>query len=76
MKPLSSSDEVKEARAASRPEVLTVEEAAEILRISRNSAYALARLWRESGGTEGLPVIELGRTLRVPRAGLLRLLDG
>lgn len=57
------------------PEVLTIEEAADVLRISRNSAYALAKLWRESGGQEGLPVIELGRNLRVPRVGLQRLLN-
>jgi excisionase family DNA binding protein len=57
------------------PEVLTVEEAAEVLRISRNTAYALARRWRDSGGQEGLPVVELGRTLRVPRAALQRLLS-
>jgi hypothetical protein len=57
------------------PEVLTVEEAAGILRISRNSAYILARRWRDTDGREGLPVIELGRNLRVPRAGLNRLLE-
>ncbi|WP_410675961.1 helix-turn-helix domain-containing protein [Amycolatopsis sp. cmx-4-68] len=56
------------------PDVLTVEEAAAVLRISRNSAYALARQWRESDGTIGLPVIALGRNLRVPRVGLERLL--
>lgn len=58
------------------PEVLTVEEAADVLRISRNTAYALARRWRASGGQEGLPVVELGRSLRVPRAALQRLLTG
>lgn len=58
------------------PEVLTVEETADILRISRNSAYMLARRWRDTDGREGLPVIELGRNLRVPRAGLTRLLEG
>ncbi len=57
-------------------EVLTIEEAADILRISRNSAYMLARRWRDTDGREGLPVIELGRNLRVPRAGLTRLLEG
>lgn len=56
------------------PEVLTIEEAAEVLRISRNTAYTLARLWRDTAGRRGLPVIELGRSLRVPRAGLERLL--
>jgi Helix-turn-helix domain len=55
-------------------EVLTVEEAAAILRISRNAAYVLARQWRVTGGREGIPCIELGRTLRVPRAALEHLL--
>lgn len=62
--------------ATHEPEVLTVEEAAAILRIGRSSAYALARKYRATGGREGLPVIELGRHLRVPRSGLRRLLDG
>ena len=57
------------------PEVLTVEEAAAVLRIGRGAAYELARLWRESGGRHGLPVVTLGRSLRVPREGLRRLLD-
>ncbi len=55
-------------------EVLTVEEAAAILRISRNAAYAAARQWRATGGKTGLPCIEIGRSLRVPRADLDRLL--
>lgn len=55
-------------------EVLTVEEAAAVLRISRNAAYAAAREWRSSGGEQGIPCIEIGRTLRVPRADLDRLL--
>ena len=57
------------------PEVLTVEEAAAVLRIGRGAAYELARQWRETNGREGLPVVALGRTLRVPRAALRRLLD-
>ena len=55
-------------------EVLTVEEAAAVLRISRNAAYAAAREWRATGGKTGIPCIEIGRTLRVPRAELERLL--
>ena len=55
-------------------EVLTIEEAAAILRISRNAAYAAARKWRATGGEVGIPCIEIGRTLRVPRADLDRLL--
>ena len=57
------------------PEVLTVEEAAAVLRIGRGAAYELARRWRESDGRDGLPVVTLGRSLRVPRAALRRLLD-
>ncbi|HSH61615.1 MAG TPA: helix-turn-helix domain-containing protein [Acidimicrobiales bacterium] len=57
------------------PDVLTIEEAAKVLRISRGAAYVLARQWLDSGGRHGLPVVRLGRSLRVPRAGLLRLLD-
>lgn len=60
----------------SEPQTLTVEEAARVLRIGRTTAYALAREWRATGGRSGLPVLELGRSLRVPRAALSRLLEG
>lgn len=56
-------------------QTLTVEEAARILGIGRTTAYALAREWRSTNGRSGLPVLELGRSLRVPRAALARLLD-
>jgi excisionase family DNA binding protein len=55
------------------PQFLTVEEAAAVLRIGRTSAYELARRWLATSGREGLPVIRLGRTLRVPQAALERL---
>jgi excisionase family DNA binding protein len=55
------------------PEFLTVEEAAQVLRIGRTSAYLLTQQWRYTGGREGLPVTRLGRLLRVPRAALVRL---
>jgi len=59
---------------AGLPAVLTVEEAAQVLRIGRGAAYELARQWRESGGRHGLPVVTLGRSLRVPRDALERML--
>ncbi|MBK5224417.1 MAG: helix-turn-helix domain-containing protein [Acidimicrobiia bacterium] len=61
---------------SSTVEVLTVEEAAAILRISRNAAYALTRQWRTTGGRVGLPCVELGRSARVPCAALRQLLEG
>ncbi len=47
--------------------VLTVEEAARVLRIGRSAAYAAARAGE-------LPVISVGRSLRVPRHRLEQLL--
>ena len=52
------------------PLLLTVEEAGELLRIGRTKAYAMAREWRETGGRSGLPVVDLGHVLRVPRPAL------
>ena len=61
-------------RLADLPDLLTVEEAARYLRIGRGSAYELARRFRLTDGREGLPVLVLGRTLRVPRHALERLI--
>jgi excisionase family DNA binding protein len=57
------------------PEVLTVEEAAAVLRIGRGAAYALARQYLATEGRGGLPVVRLGRSLRVPRVKLAALLE-
>lgn len=46
--------------------MMTVEEAAWVLRISRTKAYAMANEFRASGGSRGLPVKDLGGVLRVP----------
>ncbi|MEX0796960.1 MAG: helix-turn-helix domain-containing protein [Acidimicrobiia bacterium] len=54
--------------------LLTVEEAGVLLRIGRTKAYALAREWRETDGRSGLPVIDLGHILRVPRQALEKLI--
>jgi len=51
-----------------------VEEAGELLRIGRTKAYAMATEWRETEGQSGLPVIDLGHVLRVPRRALEDLL--
>ena len=56
------------------PELLTVTEAAEVLRISRTTAYAEAKRYLITG--EGLPVIRVGRSLRAPRERLRRLIEG
>ena len=56
------------------PELLTVTEAAELLRISRTTAYAEAKRYLSTG--EGLPVIRVGRSLRAPRERLRRLIEG
>jgi excisionase family DNA binding protein len=49
--------------------VLTVEEAAALLRISRQSAYQAARAGE-------LPTVKIGRRLLVPRQRLERMLEG
>ena len=48
--------------------VLTVEEAAEVLRIGRSAAYQAVRAGE-------IPSLRLGRKIRVPRAALMALLD-
>ena len=63
-----------EAPPAHEPSLLhTIEEAADVLRVGRTLAYALARRYEETAGLEGLPVIRLGNCLRVPRWALLEL---
>jgi hypothetical protein len=55
------------------PDFLTVEEAATVLRLGRSQAYELTRVYRATGGRRGLPVVTLGRRLRVPKTALIRL---
>ena len=55
------------------PLMLTVEEAARVLRIGRSHAYNLTKVYYASGGTNGLPALRLGDLLRVPKAALHEL---
>jgi excisionase family DNA binding protein len=55
--------------------LLTVEEAARVLRIGRSLAYQLAQDYDSSGGFRGLPVIRIGNCLRVPRWALAELVS-
>jgi hypothetical protein len=57
------------------PPFLTIEEAAALLRIGRTTAYLQARIYRQTGGREGLPNVSLGRRKLVPLNDLLHLLD-
>jgi hypothetical protein len=54
------------------PKLMTVPQAALALRIGRSTAYELANAWLDSDGAEGLPVVRIGRSLRVPVAALDR----
>jgi len=69
-----SADGKLEAPSAPEPPLLhTIEEAADVLKVGRTLAYALARRDEETTGLDGLPVIQLGNCLRVPRRALLEL---
>ena len=54
---------------------LRVEEAAQLLRISRTSAYTLAAQWLNTNGADGLPAVRIGRSIRIPAVALDRLAD-
>jgi hypothetical protein len=57
------------------PPFLRMDQAQELTQLGRSQLYEQARLWRESGGREGIPNVRFGRCLRVPTAALLRLAD-
>ncbi len=58
------------------PDFFTIPEAARVLRVGRTAAYLLAKRHLVAGGRDGLPVVRVGRLLRVPRAELERLVGG
>ena len=58
---------------ANLPPFLRVEQAQELTQLGRTQMYEQTRLWRETNGREGIPVVNFGRSLRIPTAALLRL---
>jgi len=56
------------------PALYTVDEAARLMRVGRTKAYAMTREWRATGGASGLPVVDFGNVLRVPRHALEQIL--
>ena len=52
------------------PLLLTVEEAARLLRVGRSHAYNQVTLYFASAGTDGIPALRLGGLLRVPKHAL------
>ena len=58
----------------STPKVLTVTEAARLLRIGRSTAYEAANRYL-AGDPDGLPVIRIGRCLRVPVKLIAELIE-
>jgi len=57
------------------PLLLTVEEAAGVLRIGRSLAYELARLYESSDGHDGIPMMRVGALMRVPRWALAEMIS-
>lgn len=59
------------------PDVLTIQEAAEFMRVSPGVAYEIARRYRATHGREGLPVFMAGaRIMRVSKVELGRFVAG
>lgn len=63
-----------EGDLADLPAMLTVDEAASVLRIGRTLAYRLAAGFA-AGDVHGLPVVRLGGCLRVPRWALIEFIQ-
>ena len=59
------------------PDILTIPEVADYLRVSPPVIYELARRYRATGGREGLPVILAGcRIMRVSKIELGKFIAG
>ncbi len=55
------------------PPFLRVDQAQELTQLGRTQLYEQTRLWRETDGREGIPVVRFGRSLRIPTSALLRM---
>lgn len=66
----------RRANRDTAPDFLAVEEAAMVLRIGRSCACDQAREFMATEGASGLPVVRIGRLLRVPRAALEQMAGG
>lgn len=55
------------------PPFLRVEQAQELTQLGRSQIYEQMRLYRATGGKEGIPCKQFGRCLRIPTADLLRI---
>ncbi len=61
---------VSEANAPSVPgSLMTVEEVAVMLRVGRNAAYDAVR-------RGDVPSVRIGKLIRIPRAAVMRMLEG
>jgi hypothetical protein len=59
------------------PDILTIQEVADFLRVSPAVVYELARRYRATGGHDGLPVIMAGcRIMRVSKLELGKFIAG
>ena len=58
------------------PLLLTMIEAAAVLRIGRTTVYKLAETWRTTDGAEGIPTVRIGTKLFVRRVDLERIVSG
>lgn len=58
------------------PSMLKVDEAAAFLRISRSGAYEAAATYIRTGGSEGVPAVRIGRSVRIPKDALAAWLKG